>query len=254
MDQGAPVSIKIMTLVWTLPLPDSQKIVMLALADCANDEGICWPSMASLVRKTSKSERTVQGVIKQLCEAGHLSREERPGRGCVYTVHPRTDCAPQPLRPADPAPPQPLPQTPAAAADKPSRTTNNGLSDDKPKRARKAKPAIPDWIPAEAWDGFLEMRKRMGKPPTDRAIDLMIGKLERWRAQGHDPGEILNTSTECNWTGLFEPKDRKNGQNSRVSKPTTRQIGERVAARFAAGGGSPADIVPRLGSPGWYDG
>lgn len=111
------MSIAVMTAVWSLDLPDSQKIVLLALADCANDEGLCWPSMATLTKKCSKGERTIQGVIKQLVEAGHLSRFEVVGKGCKYQVHPRTGCAP-----AKSAPPQGTTQTPAEAADKPSRT------------------------------------------------------------------------------------------------------------------------------------
>lgn len=97
-----------MSLVWSLALPDSQKIVLLALADSANDEGHCWPSMASLVRKCSKGERTIQGVIKDLCDTGHLTRREVVGKGCNYSVHPRRDCAP-----AETAP------TPAGIADDP---------------------------------------------------------------------------------------------------------------------------------------
>lgn len=112
-----------MTAVWSIDLPDSQKIVLLALADCANDEGGCWPSMATLAKKCSKGERTVQGVIKQLVEAGHLSRKEIPGKGCQYTVHPRRDCTPAETAPRSEVrvPPQGLRDTPAAAADKPSK-------------------------------------------------------------------------------------------------------------------------------------
>lgn len=127
------MSVRVMTEVWALALPDSQKIVLLALADSANDEGHCWPSMLSLARKCSKGQRTVQGVIKSLVDAGHVTRREVAGRGCEYWVHPRKDCTPaetapaQPSRPARTAPrsrcaspPQPLRDTPAAAADKPS--------------------------------------------------------------------------------------------------------------------------------------
>lgn len=112
-----------MSAVWQLDLPDSQKIVLLALADCANDEGHCWPSMASLAKKCSKGERTVQGVIKELEAAGHITRREVVGKGCNYTVHPRSDCAPQPPHPRRERhkPPQGLRHTPAAAADKPSK-------------------------------------------------------------------------------------------------------------------------------------
>lgn len=82
------MSIRIMTAVWDTQLPDSEKIVLLALADCANDEGLCWPSMATLTAKCSKSDRTIQAAIKSLAAAGHLTREERPGKGCRYTIHP----------------------------------------------------------------------------------------------------------------------------------------------------------------------
>lgn len=135
------MSVALMSLVWKVDLPASEKLVLLALADCANDEGGCWPSMRTLVSKCSKSERTVQAAIKALVDAGHLTRDERLGKGCFYTVHPRENCTP-----AKTAPPQKLPQTPAESADKPSRTINV----DKPKgssTARVGKTIIPeDWI------------------------------------------------------------------------------------------------------------
>lgn len=109
-----------MTAVWAMDLPDSDKLVLLALADCANDEGHCWPSVRSLTIKCSKSERTIQGSIKRLVDEGHLVRREVPGKGCNYTVLPRNSCAP-----AKNAPPQGTTDTPAAAADKPSRTINS---------------------------------------------------------------------------------------------------------------------------------
>jgi hypothetical protein len=109
-----------MTLVWALELPDSEKIVLLALADCANDEGHCWPGMKSLVRKCSKTDRTIQAAIKSLCDKGHLTRREVPGKGCNYTVHPRKDFAPE-----EASPPKPATETPEAVSGKPSVTINS---------------------------------------------------------------------------------------------------------------------------------
>ena len=108
-----------MTAVWDIDLPDSQKIVLLALADCANDEGLAWPSISTMARKCSKSERTVQSVIKELVAAGHLTRNEVVGHGCRYQLHPRRICTPARI-----APPQGLHPTPAAVAGHPrSRCT-----------------------------------------------------------------------------------------------------------------------------------
>lgn len=211
------MSVRVMSLVWSLDLPDSQKIVLLALADCANDEGHCWPSMATLAKKCSKGERTVQGVIKQLCDAGHITRKENPGKGCNYYLHP--GATPAAAAPRSDRAPQPSAATPAASADKPSRTIINGLADAKPIRAikRKGWPVIPDWIPAEPWNGFITMRDRKRASPTPRAITLLIAKLDGLRAKGHDPGSILDISTERSWTGLFEPKDDHHGHSRNVS-------------------------------------
>lgn len=118
------MSVRIMSLVWEMELPDSEKIVLLALADCANDEGHCWPGMRSLTKKCCKSDRTVQLAIKMLCAKGHLTRREVAGKGCNYTVHPivkladpRTGCAPEAT-----TPPKPATSTPEATSGKPSRT------------------------------------------------------------------------------------------------------------------------------------
>lgn len=109
-----------MTVVWELDLPDSEKLALLALADNANDQGVCWPSMATLSRKCSKSDRTVQRSIQSLEEKGHLTREERPGKGVLYHIHPRHDVTPDKV-----TPPSPCRPTPDTVSDKPSRTTNS---------------------------------------------------------------------------------------------------------------------------------
>lgn len=101
---------------------------------------------------------------------------------------------------------------------------------------------IPDWIPPKPWNAFLEMRRENRKWPTADAVELMVGKLDRWRLKGHDPTEILNTSTECNWTGLFEPKGRKNGH---ADRPTTRDLGMQLAERRQRSGSDRVvDLLP----------
>lgn len=86
-----------MTLVWPLPLPHADKIVLLALADNANDEGWCFPSIQTLSTKCSLDPRSIYRVIARLEDAGHVSRRERPGKSTVYSVHPRTPDTKSPL-------------------------------------------------------------------------------------------------------------------------------------------------------------
>lgn len=95
---------------------------------------------------------------------------------------------------------------------------------------------IPDWMPVEPWNGWLDMRKDKRKWPTPRAIELAITDLTTWRAKGHDPGRILDTSTLNNWTGLFEPKENPNGQHRSQPAGNTRGASTIDLARQAAAG------------------
>jgi uncharacterized protein YdaU (DUF1376 family) len=87
-----------------------------------------------------------------------------------------------------------------------------------PRANMEPDPGIPDWIPTDPWNAFLEMRIAQKKPPTKRAISLLIGKLERLRSSGHDPGAVLDQSTLRNWTDIYEIKDGNHGQRQQSTR------------------------------------
>lgn len=64
------MSIPTLNAVWKLKLPSSQKLVLLALANCANEKNICWPSVSTLAADCSCSERTAQRLIADLQKKG----------------------------------------------------------------------------------------------------------------------------------------------------------------------------------------
>jgi len=74
------------------------------------------------------------------------------------------------------------------------------------KPAKAPSPVVPDWMPMAAWAGYLDMRKKQKKPPTPRAVDLLVGKLDTMRAQGIDIAAVLDTSTQNCWTDVYPPK------------------------------------------------
>lgn len=65
---------------------------------------------------------------------------------------------------------------------------------------------LPDWIDPAAWAGYLEMRKLIRKPATDRAQDLSIQYLRGLRDAGQNVNEVLDQSTQRSWQGLFPVK------------------------------------------------
>lgn len=75
-----------MSVVWadaSIKTP-SELLVMLAIADHANEEGWCFPSIGRLARMTRMSDRGVQKIIQRLVETGKLRRHEG-GKGARST-------------------------------------------------------------------------------------------------------------------------------------------------------------------------
>ena len=59
----------------------------------------------------------------------------------------------------------------------------------------------------EAWTGFVEMRKRIRKPMTPRAQQLVLKALEDMRAKGLSVAQALDNSTRNSWVDVYAPKD-----------------------------------------------
>lgn len=202
-----------MAAVWQLSLPATEKLVLLALADWSSDDGLCWPSMQQLADKSGLTDRAVRGIIGRLCKAGHLKRDERPGKGVNYTVYPGTS-----FRPEAASPRKETAKTPEPRSANTSRTTRP--KKDKPSLDARARKWIrPGDIPEEEWAGFEEMRKRIGKPMTDRARDLAVARLRELNEAGWPPGIVLNHCTLNSYQGIFPPRDRTNGNR----QPATQQ-------------------------------
>lgn len=72
------MSVKIMSYVWDVPtFKGSDKLIMLCLADFANEEGFCWPSIETISRKSGVSASTVKSVLKKLVQAQWLTKKNQ---------------------------------------------------------------------------------------------------------------------------------------------------------------------------------
>ncbi|HCA6585653.1 TPA: helix-turn-helix domain-containing protein [Pseudomonas aeruginosa] len=109
-----------MTQCWPLQgMSAPQKSVLISLADNANDDGVCWPSVARIAERTCLSERAVRNAIRWLEDSQILVSHQRNGRSTWYTVTPAsyapgTTCPPAPgaSPPRHDMPPTPAPGAP----------------------------------------------------------------------------------------------------------------------------------------------
>lgn len=207
-----------------LQMPPTAKAVLMCMADCAADDGECWPSIPTLAVWTCFSERAVQNAIYWLEASKVVIADRSNGRHTRYMVspaefthapdasvptqqmrrsvkpthapndkthapdasHPRTTCVP------------PTHEVPSNHKE-PSRTINKATT------KKVVHIELPEWLPADAWADWCDHRKAIKSPMTPRAAELSIEKLADFREQGFTPAKVINNAIERGWRGLFAP-------------------------------------------------
>jgi len=213
------MSIKWMTTVWKLQgLYQSEKFVLLALADNANNDGVCWPSIPDISERCVLSERQTLRIIESLHQRGLLNKEIRSGKSTIYTlVTPDTHVTPDKLSPltfATHTPDTHVTPTPDICdityIEEPS--FESSLEEPSKEKLKKqnnlfSEKIIPEWLGKELWKAFSDMRKKIKKPMTERAEILIIKKLDDFRKQGHSPQTIIEQSIINGWQDVYIPKN-----------------------------------------------
>lgn len=98
------MSIKAMNWAWEQNLPPGSKLVLMALADSADDQGYCWPKIKTLAAKCCIADRTIRRTIKDLLDHGLLKISARfnalggqVSNGYTLQMSPPDKLSPSPL-------------------------------------------------------------------------------------------------------------------------------------------------------------
>lgn len=113
---------------------------------------------------------------------------------------------------------------------------------------------IPSWIDKEALEGFIEMRRLIKKPLTDRALSLALGKLKDFKDAGHDPNAILDQSVFNSWQGLFPIKETNGLQISSIGGGQGRGYIDFAEERQKSQDRKLAAAVAKLSATGHFSG
>jgi uncharacterized protein YdaU (DUF1376 family) len=104
-------------------------------------------------------------------------------------------------------PPPPLTPPPSPPLSPVGGTGSGSHSSKTKNKAQAPFFELPDWIPKEHWDAWIEARTKARKPITDYAKRLAVRKLDNYRDRGHAPAQVLMKSAMNGWADLFEPKE-----------------------------------------------
>lgn len=254
-------------ITWALAQPvkqSSAKFVLVVMANRADANLICWPSMADICAQTAQDRKTVQENIRRLREAGFIEdtgerkgstkqvivyRLKTPEIGPITTSDDyqcdqlssadqwnkedqKRNSSENGIGPNFPPKRPEIPYEEAQISHERGPKTGHGTHKEpsrKPKGNHKeeAQPFTrPDWIPEKAWNGYLDMRREKRKVPTARACELVVDELQKLRAAGHDVADVLNQSTRNGWTDVYAVK----GQHPARASPNQPHSQERLNA------------------------
>lgn len=79
------MSYRALNWAWEADLPTSQKFVLVALADMADEHESCFPGQERLGRMIGATDRTVRAALVKLEESGLISRTQRRGADGMRT-------------------------------------------------------------------------------------------------------------------------------------------------------------------------
>lgn len=213
-----------------------RKLVLIKLADNANDKGECFPSVSYIAEQCEISERSVQNHIKQLEVDGLLKIESRKSenglnKSNIYYLN---------FSGANPAP---------YGANGSSSGANAAPSGESPAPSYGANPApitshiiesvkesvnnlvisgfdfsgLNSSLEKNLIDDFIKFRKSIKKPVTQGAINYLIRELNKALCDGYNANELIEMTLSRGWQ-TFEYRYLNNQQqtpNCTQSKFTT---------------------------------
>lgn len=230
------MSVAMMSLVWKCaPYSGNSLLVLLALADWSNDEGACWPSMASIAAKARIEKRSAQRIVRNLVSNGYLNIEDRAGKKgqhCYYIqTEGMTKCHPlEATLPTQGMTEQSKEMTPASSD--PSKEPSVELTAilEPPYRSKEFLEALHDWE---------QHKKEIRDPLRPMGRKKLYKQLT---AMGEQRAIVaIDYSITRGWRGVFEPNSGSNGRNGpSMSTKADRSVeaARQAAAEFRNGTGS----------------
>jgi hypothetical protein len=226
------MSLKASTWAWSVPaggkagISPSLKLLLVALADFADDAGRCWPSVPRLAAMTGLGDRSVRRLLPDLVASGLVAMEHQQGRNTRYRLHIGASAEPLPPRqgchtgrgvngtPVKLAPLPMTPETPATRAPEPLRTTSRVEPPFSPPQPSNEKTALPDWVPSVEWGMWDAFRQSLpGNRWTPMVRNLSLASLDALRREGNDPAAVIRQAIAGGYTGFIAlPRPKASGR------------------------------------------
>ncbi len=206
------MSAKYTFLTWELEdeIKAGALVVLLQLANNANDDGISWYSIDKMAPRCKMSVRAFKANLKVLTDKGLVSVERRPNKTSIYrlTLGSAKSALPDNECKNDTPEVQNLHHGSAESAHDPNNEPNNDLINKKinKKSSVPKKYSDLDFSPLGFNESelleFIQLRENKRAGITERVIKNISRELEIARTAGFTNDQVLNVWSERGWASF----------------------------------------------------
>lgn len=217
------------------------KIVLIVILSYYNKEkGYSYPSQKTLMEDTCiKDKNTLIKAINELEEKGYIRRSVGKGTNNRYFITSMKNPTSSENTTSMKNPTTVVGKTQLHQYEKPDTIiTNTNTNTNTKKSVKKNIDKYKDLIDTytdnsdlvKAINDFIDMRKKIKKPMTENALNLMLKKLDRLGNNDLEKIEILENSIMNSWQGIFELENKKapigvgTEKNNKVNNSICKQI------------------------------
>lgn len=87
---------------------------------------------------------------------------------------------------------------------------------------------VPEWIDADLWISYMEVREKKKAVQSEQALKLILSDLTRYHEEGQDVNEILRRSIKGSWKDVYSLKDKPTGSGPPKSRPQPQRVTART--------------------------
>lgn len=200
-----------------------RKLVLLKLADQANDEGLCWPSYETVAKACEVDRRSVIRHIKKLEEDGFLrvekvyDKEAKKNKSNRYhlTVSNgvKKSLVTESHHPSDresllgsvtESPPS-VTESPKPINESINKPINESINESRTTKKKKVAVEKPNELSQQTWDDLLDLRKSKKAPLSATAWKMADNAIEAIQYKtGHSIEQIVTVWVARGWTTIKE--------------------------------------------------
>lgn len=146
-----------------------------------------------IAQETKESDRTIKTMINKLIEFNYLLRVKHTSGKITYETFLYPECKKATVK--------------NLHGDKSSPLSNTDKKSNTEKEVKIQKDLeIPDYIELELWNDFMDVRKKLKAPNTERALKGLLKKLDQFeKVSPGNANDSINESIMSGWKGVFSP-------------------------------------------------